>query len=111
MKVLVEELQAASGARRELSAADIEKFDDEGESGDDGDWEDDPDGILNLGLGGTKAELMAFAEESPYAARQRDDETQAYLIQFFHDVASKPGFAEIFGSLSGEEQEKLRSYG
>jgi hypothetical protein len=54
MKVLVEELQAASGARQELSAADIEKFDEEG-SADDGDWEDDPDNFLDLGLGGTKA--------------------------------------------------------
>jgi hypothetical protein len=54
---------------------------------------------------------MAFAEETPYATRQRDDETQAYLIQFFHDAATKPGFAEVFGALTAEEQEKLRSYG
>jgi len=52
MKVLVEELQAASGARRELSATEIEKFDEEN-SGDEGDWEDDPD-VLDLGLGTTK---------------------------------------------------------
>jgi hypothetical protein len=56
-------------------------------------------------------ELMAFAEETPYSTRQRDDETQAYLIQFFHDAATKPDFAEVFGALTAEEQEKLRSYG
>ena len=54
---------------------------------------------------------MAFAEEQPYASRQRDDETQAYLIQFFHDASNKPGFAEVFNSLTPAEQEKLRSYG
>jgi hypothetical protein len=54
VKVLVEELQAASGAKRELSAADIDKFDEEG-SEEEGDWEDDPDNFLDLGLGSTKA--------------------------------------------------------
>jgi hypothetical protein len=59
MKVLVEELQAASGARRDLTAADIEKFDDEGGSGEEGDWEDDPDNFLDLGLGSTKAGMFS----------------------------------------------------
>jgi hypothetical protein len=62
MKVLVEELQAASGAHQELSAADIEKFDEEG-SADDGDWEDDPDNFLDLGLGGTKAGKLSLGCE------------------------------------------------
>jgi hypothetical protein len=53
---------------------------------------------------------MAFAEETPYSTRQRDDETQAYLIQFFHDAATKPTFTEVFNALTPEEQEKLRSY-
>jgi hypothetical protein len=77
---------------------------------DDGEWEDDPD-ALDLGSGSVKAELMAFAEEKPYAQRQRDDETQAYLIQFFREAAGKPGFQEVFGALTGEEQEKLRALG
>jgi hypothetical protein len=54
---------------------------------------------------------MAFAEESPYATRQRDDETQAYLIHFFHEAATKPNFTEFFNALTPEEQEKLRSSG
>jgi hypothetical protein len=108
VKVLIEELQAAGGNQSQLTQAEIEKLD-EAES-DDGDWEDDPD-TLDLGLSSTKAELMAFAEEKPYASRQRDDETQAYLIQFFHNAASKPDFQEVFNALAPAEQEKLRSYG
>ena len=52
---------------------------------------------------------MAFAEESPYANRQRDDETQAYLITFFREAASKPNFEQYFSALTPEEQEKLQS--
>lgn len=50
---------------------------------------------------------MAFAEDVPQ--RQRDDETQAYLVQFFRSAAAKPGFEEVFNALSADEQEKLRS--
>lgn len=124
--MLIDELQAAGGNKPEFSPTEIEKLEEAGS--DEGDWEDDPD-TLDLGLGSTKqgmkripsirdltglnfgTDLMAFAEERPYAGRQRDDETQAYLIQFFHDAATKPGFAEVFSALSSEEQEKLRSYG
>jgi hypothetical protein len=55
-------------------------------------------------------DLMAFAEETPYSQRHRDDETQAYLIQFFHDAATRSTFAEDFNALTPQEQEKLRSY-
>ncbi len=50
---------------------------------------------------------MAFAEDTPQ--RQRDDETQAYLVQFFREAAAKPGFDGVFNALSGDEQDKLRS--
>lgn len=52
---------------------------------------------------------MAFANEDPYSTRQRDDETQAYLMNFFREQAAKPGFADAFAGLTEKEQEKLRS--
>jgi hypothetical protein len=51
---------------------------------------------------------MAFAEETPYATRQRDDETQAYLMNFFREASQKPDFSELFNALTPEEQAKLR---
>lgn len=108
IKVLIEELQAAGGAGPQLTQDEIERLEEAGS--DDGEWEDDPDAV-DLGSSSVKAELMAFAEEKPYAQRQRDDETQAYLIEFFRGQAGKQGFQEVFGALTGEEQEKLRAYG
>jgi importin-9 len=52
---------------------------------------------------------MAYADQPQTPARQRDDETQAYLIQFFRDISEKPGFSEVFNALSQPEQEKLRA--
>jgi importin-9 len=125
IKVLVEELHSAAGSRHELEAAALEQLD-EADS-DDGEWEDDPD-TLDLGSLATRqgkfvfshsvpltdlgfdAELMSYASDDA-PARQRDDETQAYLIQFFREVAAKPGFGEIFEALTPDEKDKLRSFG
>ncbi|KAF2667312.1 ARM repeat-containing protein [Microthyrium microscopicum] len=107
IKVLVEELQFASGSKHELEAAALEAAEDEGS--DDEDWEDDPN-TLDFG-GANIKELMAFADENPGANRQRDDETQAYLIQFFHQASQKPGFNDLFSALTAEEQNKLQSFG
>lgn len=111
LKVLVEELLSASGNARSLSsaaAAAAELADDAGNNSEDGDWEDDPD-EFDLGLPGTKAELMAYAgEDGGTGNRQRDDETQAYLMEFFRGMAGDAAFREVFGRLSPEEQEKLR---
>ena len=106
IKVLVEELLSASGNQTlDGAAADLDDEDEE-----DGDWEDEPNDFLDLGAGMTKSELMAMAEEdSPAAARGRDDETQAYLLGFFRQAAQKPGFTDVFNALTQEEQEKLRS--
>ena len=52
---------------------------------------------------------MYYAEASGAAARQPDDETQAYLLQFFHEAAAKPGFDDIFNALSLDQQQKLRA--
>ncbi|KAF2094601.1 ARM repeat-containing protein [Rhizodiscina lignyota] len=114
IKVLVEELLSASGSARRIgnnsagSAGGVEDGTGSVDEGsDEGDWEDEPNPIVDLGLGMSKAELMAFAEDMPQ--RQRDDETQAYLIQFFREQAAKPGFEDVFQSLSAAEQEKIRS--
>lgn len=107
LKVLVEELLSASG-NRPMDAAAAAELDDDDE--DDGDWEDDPDEFLDLASGMTKSQLMSLgADDSNVFTRGRDDETQAYLLNFFRQAAQKPGFADVFNSLTLEEQEKLRS--
>jgi hypothetical protein len=53
--------------------------------------------------------MQAFAEEKP--GRQRDDETQAYLIEWFRSVAGREGFTGVFEALTEDEKAKLRAYG
>ncbi|KAF2767152.1 ARM repeat-containing protein [Teratosphaeria nubilosa] len=107
IKVLVEELLSASG-NRPIDAAAAADLDEDGE--DDGDWEDDDNEFLDLGLGMTKSQLMAFdAEDSVSMTRGRDDETQAFLLNFFRAQAQKPEIGQIFNLLSEEEQSKLRN--
>jgi hypothetical protein len=111
IKVLVEELAGASGNKEidAAAAAALEEADSE-----DDEWEDIPGNTLDLGLGVTKQELMAFGEggsESVFAVRKRDDETQGFLVQFFQEASTKPGFQELFNVLTPAEQEKLRSLG
>ena len=107
IKVLVEELLSASSSNRPLNAADAADLDDDDED-DDGEWEDDGQGFLDLGAGMTKSQLMAYGEDDEDGGRGRDDETQTALLEFFRRQAGEPGFGEVFGSLTGEEQEKLR---
>lgn len=106
IKVLVEELLSASGPNRALDAAAAADLDDDDE---DGDWEDDANDFLDLGAGMTKSQLMAYAaEDGPSMNRGRDDETQTFLENFFRQQAQNPAFANVFSSLTPEEQEKLR---
>ncbi|KAK8251995.1 armadillo-type protein [Phyllosticta capitalensis] len=110
LKVLIEELLSASGNMQNVNpgsaggAASQELDDDETDE----EWEDD-DGIVDLGLGASKAELMALGELDGHGSRQRDDETQAYLTNFFREAAQKPGFEEMFNALTETEREKLRN--
>ncbi|OJJ65009.1 hypothetical protein ASPSYDRAFT_140928 [Aspergillus sydowii CBS 593.65] len=112
VKVLVEELAAASG-NKEIDAATAAALEDEGS--DDGDeWEDVPDNTLDLSLGVTKQELMAFGEggtEGVFGVRKRDDETQAFLFDFFRNASTKDEFQQVFAGLTPDEQEKLRTLG
>ncbi|OJI99128.1 hypothetical protein ASPVEDRAFT_125819 [Aspergillus versicolor CBS 583.65] len=112
VKVLVEELAAASG-NKEIDAATAAALEEEGS--DDGDeWEDVPDNTLDLSLGVTKQELMAFGEggtEGVFGVRKRDDETQAFLLDFFRNASTKNEFGQVFAGLTPDEQEKLRTLG
>ncbi|PFH58151.1 hypothetical protein XA68_14093 [Ophiocordyceps unilateralis] len=109
IKVLIEELLSASGAQAAANAAsaavaanaEVEADDD----GDDG-WEDDDD-LLDLSIGAGKSDLMFFSDAG--GRRQRDDETQAYLTDFFlrcgrENVAN---FQDWYGMLNEDEKAKL----
>jgi uncharacterized protein YihD (DUF1040 family) len=50
---------------------------------------------------------MGYMDESRWNTRQTDDETQKYLVEFFNNVSSEPGFQELYHSLTDEEREKL----
>ncbi|KAJ5670398.1 Armadillo-like helical [Penicillium maclennaniae] len=113
IKVLVEELSAASG-NKEIDAAQAAALDDAASDDGDDDWEDVPGQVLDLGLGMTKQQLMSFGEggtESVFGVRQRDDETQAFLTDFFRRAVTQPGFQELYGALTEDEQAKLQSLG
>ncbi|KAL4787887.1 armadillo-type protein [Aspergillus varians] len=112
VKVLVEELAAASG-NKEIDAATAAALEEE-DSEEDDEWEDMPDNTLDLGLGVTKQELMAFGEggtEGVFGVRKRDDETQAFLLDFFRNASTKGEFQQVFAALTPDEQEKLRALG
>ncbi|KAJ5656620.1 Armadillo-like helical [Penicillium longicatenatum] len=111
IKVLVEELAAASG-NKEIDAAAARALEDADSDDGDDDWEDEPGQILDLGLGMTKQDLMSFGEggsESVFGVRRRDDETQSFLADFFRRASQQPGFQEIYGALTVDEQVKLQS--
>ncbi|GAB7362262.1 hypothetical protein MBLNU230_g2282t1 [Neophaeotheca triangularis] len=117
IKVLVEELlaptsnDAARSAANGLTAAGDDYADDDAD-GDD--WEDDPSDFQDLGTGMSKAQLMAYgADDGPGGSGSRgiDDETQAFLVEFFVKKGQEPGFGEVFAALNPSEQEKLRAMG
>ena len=107
LKVLIVELQSAAGVTRELDAAAAAQLEDEGSNDDD--WEDEPNPFLDLGTGLSKEQLMAYAaDDGPGMGRQRDDETQAFLVDFFKRAATTQEFAEEFRALNEEEQHRLQ---
>ncbi|KAJ5561016.1 Armadillo-like helical [Penicillium sp. DV-2018c] len=110
IKVLVEELGAASG-NKEIDSAQAALDDADSDDGDD-DWEDVPSQVFDLGLGASKQGLMDFAEggsESVFGVRRRDDETQGFLVNFFRQASAQPGFQELYAALTPDEQAKLQS--
>ncbi|KAI1767278.1 ARM repeat-containing protein [Hypoxylon sp. FL1150] len=105
LKVLIEELLSASGANFAASAAAAAAAEFAEDIDDDG-WEDDPD-TLDLSLGSTKNDLMGYLESSNI--RHRDDETQAYLSEFFISAArdNVANFGEWYNGLTDDEKAKL----
>jgi len=111
LKVLIEELLSASGlnaASNAASAVATANFVDADSDDGDDTWEDEHGDTLDLALGSTKADLMAWGESM--SSRQRDDETQAYLIDFFMRATrdNVAGFNELFEMLTEDEKAKLR---
>ena len=109
--MLIEELLSASAtqaASNIAAAAASGEFDVDTDDEDEG-WEDDANDVLDLSLDSTKAELMGLVENS--GSRQRDDETQAYLVDFFMRAAREniAGFQEWFNMLNEDEKAKLHS--
>jgi len=112
LKVLIVELAAASGANinsAAAAAAQVTELADDPDS--DEDWEDEGNVFQDLGTSLSKEQLMAFAEEGPaaYAQRMRDDDTQAFLVEWFKHAAQSPGFAAEFEALNEDEKGKLRA--
>lgn len=115
LKVLIEELLSASGtqaaSQAAAAAAALAAADGDADGGDEADgegWEDAPDDFVDLSLGRNKAGLMGlFSAEAN--ARMRDDETQAYLTDFFLRAArdNTADFEYWYGLLGPEEQGKL----
>ncbi|KAI0999765.1 hypothetical protein K3495_g8435 [Podosphaera aphanis] len=105
LKVLIEELLSASGhasAVSTLAAAAAAEEDD--------DWEDVPNN-LDLASSIAKKDLMSLAEIN--YTRERDDETQAYLTEFFLRAARENigGFSSWYSALNPQEQSKLEELG
>lgn len=50
---------------------------------------------------------MSYADESRWNGHQSDDETQKYLVQFFHSVEAEVEFQGLYHSLTDAEREKL----
>ncbi|KAI2777112.1 ARM repeat-containing protein [Daldinia loculata] len=106
LKVLIEELLSASGANSAANVAAAAAAAEFADEDDDDGWEDDPD-TLDLNLGSVKNDLMGFLEANNM--RRRDDETQAYLTEFFLAAARDniAGFGEWYNQLNENEKAKL----
>ncbi|KAL5594106.1 hypothetical protein BROUX41_001154 [Berkeleyomyces rouxiae] len=108
LKVLIDELISeqnlkaaeALGASETVNAS-AEFEDDDGDDA----WEDEEEALGMLG-GSTKSDLLKFLRSG---MRERDDETQEYLTQFFVEAAQKDlaGFSEWYKLLNMEEKAKL----
>ncbi|EWC47969.1 hypothetical protein DRE_02851 [Drechslerella stenobrocha 248] len=113
LKVLVMELGSGS------ANASTWKVDMAGSKGveepvadDDDEW-DDEDDVLDLGSQAVKQALLGLGEETERSTsalrRGGDDDTQAFVINFFREASSKniSGFHELSNQLSAEEKQTL----
>ena len=53
-------------------------------------------------------DLMGVIDESRWNYRSSDDETQKYIIGFFHSIGGDPRFQELYHALNDNEREKLQ---
>ncbi|ORY15626.1 armadillo-type protein [Clohesyomyces aquaticus] len=106
LKVLIVELSGAAGSRSQLESAAGAEYADEGS--DDGEWEDEPDLFQDLASTMNKEQLMAFANDEPGMSRAPDNETQAFLVDFFRRAGQTKEFKDEFEALSVDEQQKLK---
>ncbi|CAG9956264.1 unnamed protein product [Clonostachys rosea f. rosea IK726] len=107
IKLLIDELFSASGARAAADAASAAIANaDYPEDDDDEGWENE-DETLDLGLMSVKGDLMSFIEGS--GQREPDDETQGFLIDFFVRCGREniSNFQDWYGMLTQDEQAKL----
>lgn len=117
LKILVEEISSASTNRYADPATAAAALDSAGSDDDGDEWEDvgtsgGGGATLDLGLGVTKQQLMAYEENnSPTSSRLRDDETAEYLTNWFRAESQKPGFQEMYNLLSEQERAKLQAIG
>ncbi|MCJ1299820.1 hypothetical protein MMC08_002614 [Hypocenomyce scalaris] len=105
IKVLVAELANASSPVRPNLDNGTSKVE---EGSDDDEWEDEPE-TLDLGAPSTRAQLMSWMDESKWNVRETDDQTQAYLSEFFRHVANEPDFQTQYQSLNESEMAKLQA--
>lgn len=106
LKVLIQELLSASGsgsAAANAAAMASAAAEYESDDGDDA-WEDEPDLLHDLGI--SRSDMLALSEGG---GRLKDDETQAYLTEFFVGAArdNTARFQEWYGMLTDEERAKL----
>ena len=100
--------KAAADALDELDSDDGE------DGGDGGDWEDvGTPGVLDLASLVAKENLMGdHGQMTPTNERSgTDDETTAYLINWFREESTKPYFQHDYGQLSEDDRQKLGSIG
>jgi hypothetical protein len=95
-------------AAANVAAAAVTELANEDEDEDNDGWEDVPDDTLDLALGSTKADLMSWGEGG--SSRQRDDETQAYLVDFFirADAENIAEFHNWSNMLTDDEKRKVK---
>ncbi|PNS18454.1 Importin subunit beta-5 [Sphaceloma murrayae] len=107
IKILIEELIPPGGGAEPKSAhsAAADGSGQGEDEEDDEEWEDDPHDFLDLGSGMTKEQLMAFGEGRE--PRGSDDETQRYLIDWFRQLAQRPGANGIWERLTEGEKERV----
>ena len=124
-KVLIQELSQLSPRSPGLSLH--KGFGNDGSDDEEDEWEDEPT-IMDLAAPHTRqgqyhegrariecsltlstiAGLMGLMDESQWTTRLTDDETQRYLVEFFNQISTEPGFQDMYNSLNDTEKEKLQ---